>query len=141
MANPMAEFKQSFTKEYTLHGKVFLLKSLNTKEIEDIEITLRGKYNINSIDELNYGLQKTEILSRAILSVDGIRLSQFDSVIEDINSKNYTEEEAIKKEISSWDDTITSLLHLSYLSLIKEKDEKFKEDIEKFKKYLSPSPL
>ena len=137
MANPMAEFKKSYTKEFDVGGRTFVLRSLSTGEVEDIEATLRRKYGSSDTDSLSQPLQKTEVLCRAIVSVDGIPIRQFDTVIAD--SGSMSEEDAVRKEVSSWDDTVTAMLHLCYLSLIKEKDERFRDDVERFRKFLEPA--
>ena len=43
MSNPMQEFKQTFTKTYDLQGHKFMLRSLSTKESNEIEKEIARK--------------------------------------------------------------------------------------------------
>lgn len=126
--NPMAEFKKNYTKEYEIQGKKFLFRSLSTKETDDIEKEVARK-TVSLTDDSKFNTRKVETLAISLISVDGIALSKFEEVQVAI-SKGVAEKEAIKEEISSWDESFTSLLFLFYLEMLKEKDTKYQKDAE-----------
>lgn len=126
--NPMSEFKKSFTKTYNIQGKEFLFRSLSTKETDDIEKEVARK-TVSLTDDSKFNTRKVETLAISLISVDGIALSKFEEVQVSV-SKGVTEKEAIKEEISSWDESFTTLLFLFYLEMLKEKDKKFEKDAE-----------
>lgn len=126
--NPMSEFKKNYTKEYEIQGKKFLFRSLSTKETDDIEKEVARK-TVSLTDDSKSNTRKIETLTFALVSVDGIALSKFEEVQVAI-SKGVAEKEAIKEEISSWDESFTSLLFLFYLQMLKEKDKRFEKDAE-----------
>lgn len=126
--NPMSEFKKSFTKTYNIQGKEFLFRSLSTKETDDIEKEVARK-TVSLTDDSKFNTRKVETLAISLISVDGIALSKFEEVQVAV-SKGVAEKEAIKEEISSWDESFTSLLFLFYLEMVKEKDQKYQKDAE-----------
>lgn len=128
MQNPMEEFKKSFTKTYNIQGKKFLFRSLSTKETDDIEKEVARK-TVSLTDDSKFNTRKVETLAISLISVDGIALSKFEEVQVAV-SKGIAEKEAIKEEISSWDESFTTLLFLFYLEMLKEKDKKFEKDAE-----------
>lgn len=126
--NPMSEFKKNYTKTYTIQGKEFLFRSLSTKETDDIEKEVARK-TVSLTDDSKFNTRKVETLAISLISVDGIALSKFEEVQVAV-SKGIAEKEAIKEEISSWDESFTSLLFLFYLEMLKEKDTKYQKDTE-----------
>lgn len=126
--NPMAEFKKSFTKTYNIQGKEFLFRSLSTKETDEIEKEV-ARRTVSLSDDSKFNTRKIETLAVSLVSVDGTLLSRFEEIQIAI-SKGVSEKEAIKDEISSWDESFTSLLFLFYLEMIKEKDQKYQKDTE-----------
>lgn len=126
--NPMSEFKKSFTKTYNIQGKEFLFRSLSTKETDEIEKEVARK-TVSLSDDSKFNTRKIETLAVSLVSVDGTLLSKFEE-IQIAVSKGISEKEAIKDEISSWDESFTSLLFLFYLEMIKEKDQKYQKDTE-----------
>lgn len=126
--NPMSEFKKSFTKTYNIQGKEFLFRSLSTKETDEIEKEV-ARRTVSLSDDSKFNTRKIETLAVSLVSVDGTLLSKFEE-IQIAVSKGVAEKEAIKEEISSWDESFTSLLFLFYLEMIKEKDQKYQKDTE-----------
>ena len=126
--NPMSEFKKSFTKTYNIQGKEFLFRSLSTKETDEIEKEV-ARRTVSLSDDSKFNTRKIETLAISLISVDGIALSKFEEVQVAV-SKGVAEKEAIKEEISSWDESFTSLLFLFYLEMVKEKDQKYQKDAE-----------
>lgn len=126
--NPMSEFKKSFTKTYNIQGKEFLFRSLSTKETDEIEKEV-ARRTVSLSDDSKFNTRKIETLAVGLVSVDGTLLSKFEE-IQIAVSKGISEKEAIKEEISSWDESFTSLLFLFYLEMIKEKDQKYQKDTE-----------
>ena len=111
--NPMEEFKKNYTKEFEIQGKKFLFRSLSTKETEQVEREI-AKKSIAFTNDSIFNVRKIETLAMALVSVDGQLLKQFEDVQIGI-SKGGNEKELIKEEISSWEDSFTSLLFLYYL--------------------------
>lgn len=128
MQNPMEEFKKSFTKTYNIQGKEFLFRSLSTKETDEIEKEV-ARRTVSLSDDSKFNTRKIETLAVSLVSVDGTLLSKFEE-IQIAVSKGIAEKEAIKEEISSWDESFTSLLFLFYLEMVKEKDQKYQKDAE-----------
>lgn len=126
MSNPMQEFKQTFTKTYDLQGHKFMLRSLSTKESNEIEKEVARK-SISLNDDSIFSTRKIETLAVVLVSVDNIPLKQFENIQIEI-SKGGNEKDLIKEEIASWDDSVTSLLFLYYLEMLKEKDKKFEKE-------------
>ena len=124
----MSEFKKSFTKTYNIQGKEFLFRSLSTKETDEIEKEV-ARRTVSLSDDSKFNTRKIETLAISLISVDGIALSKFEEVQVAV-SKGVAEKEAIKEEISSWDESFTSLLFLFYLEMVKEKDQKYQKDAE-----------
>lgn len=124
--NPMEEFKKTFSKEYTIQGHKFLLRSLSTKESNEVEREI-AKKSISLNDDSIFSTRKIETLASALVSVDGQLLKQFENIQIEI-SKGGNERDLIKQEIESWDDGFTSLLFLFYLDMLKEKDKKYEKE-------------
>lgn len=125
--NPMEEFKQQQTKEIKFgENHKILIKDLNIKDIIDIE----RKVALNSTkDTMNeYHVRKIETLVKCIISIDNILLKDFPEIQNDIKN-SLSVEDAIKKEILTWDSIITDKIYSYYLQFIKERDEKINKDI------------
>lgn len=131
--NPMQEFKKNFSKEYNIQNHKFLLRSLSTKEANEIEKSV-ARQTVSLNDDSTFNTRKIETLAVALVSVDGTPLKQFEDIQIEI-SKGGNEKDLIKAEIESWDDSFSSLLYLFYLDLLKQKDAKY----EKEAKYLNSS--
>lgn len=131
--NPMQEFKKNFSKEYDIQNHKFLLRSLSTKEANEIEKSV-ARQTVSLNDDSTFNTRKIETLAVALVSVDGTPLKQFEDIQIEI-SKGGNEKDLIKAEIESWDDSFSSLLYLFYLDLLKQKDAKY----EKEAKYLNSS--
>ena len=131
--NPMQEFKKNFSKEYDIQNHKFLLRSLSTKEANEIEKSV-ARQTVSLNDDSTFNTRKIETLAVALVSVDGTPLKQFEDIQIEI-SKGGNEKDLIKTEIESWDDSFSSLLYLFYLDLLKQKDAKY----EKEAKYLNSS--
>lgn len=131
--NPMQEFKKNFSKEYDIQNHKFLLRSLSTKEANEIEKSV-ARQTVSLNDDSTFNTRKIETLAIALVSVDGTPLKQFEDIQIEI-SKGGNEKDLIKAEIESWDDSFSSLLYLFYLDLLKQKDAKY----EKEAKYLNSS--
>lgn len=131
--NPMSEFKKNFSKEYDIQNHKFLLRSLSTKEANEIEKSV-ARQTVSLNDDSTFNTRKIETLAVALVSVDGTPLRQFEDIQIEV-SKGGNEKDLIKAEIESWDDSFSSLLYLHYLDLLKLKDAKY----EKETKYLNGS--
>lgn len=106
IVNPLTAFKNSLLKEVEVFGKKFTF---------DPSIKIKST---NKIDLLADGLK----------AVDGFNLKDFSNIREEID-KGTDEEEAIKKEIDSWDSKITDILFNKFISLLQKYNE---VDFEKF---------
>lgn len=126
MANPMSEFKQGFSKSYEIQGKTFLLRSLSTKESNEIEKEV-ARQTVSLNDDSTFNTRKIETLASCLVSVDGINLNKFEDIQVE-TSKGISEREAIKNMLGELDDSFTSLLYLYYLDLLKEKDKKYEKE-------------
>ena len=126
--NPMSEFKKSFTKEYEIQGKKFLFRALTAKEASDVDKAVFKNVMLLS-DEALLNTRKIETLAIALVSVDNIPLSKFDNIQTEV-SKGNNEKELIKEEIGSWDNSLTTVLYLYYLDMIKDKDSKLQKDVD-----------
>lgn len=100
IVNPLTAFKNSLLKEVEVFGKKFTF---------DPSIKIKST---NKIDLLADGLK----------AVDGFNLKDFSNVREEID-KGINEEEAIKKEIDSWDSKITDILFDKFISLLQKYNE------------------
>jgi hypothetical protein len=98
--NPLTAFKNSLLKEIEVFGKKFTF---------DPSIKIKST---NKIDLLANGLK----------AVDGFNLKDFSNIKEEID-KGINEEEAIKKEIDSWDSKITDILFNKFISLLQKYNE------------------
>lgn len=98
--NPLTAFKNSLLKEVEVFGKKFTF---------DPSIKIKST---NKIDLLADGLK----------AVDGFNLKDFSNIREEID-KGVDEEEAIKKEIDSWDSKITDILFDKFISLLQKYNE------------------
>ena len=114
--NPMQEFKKNFTKEYQIQGHTFLLRSLSTKEANEIEKAV-ARQTVSINDDSTFNTRKIETLAVALVSVDGTPLNKFEDIQIEI-SKGGNEKELIRAEIENWDDSFSSLLYLFYLDLL-----------------------
>lgn len=124
--NPMSEFKKNFSKEYEIQNHKFLLRSLSTKESNEVEKSV-ARQTVSLNDDSTFNTRKIETLAVALVSVDGTPLKQFEDIQIEI-SKGGNEKELIKAEIESWDDSFSSLLYLYYLDLLKQKDAKYEKE-------------
>lgn len=100
IVNPLTAFKNSLLKEVEAFGKKFTF---------DPSIKIKST---NKIDLLADGLK----------AVDGFNLKDFSNIREEID-KGADEEEAIKKEIDSWDSKITDILFDKFISLLQKYNE------------------
>ena len=100
IVNPLTAFKNSLLKEVEVFGKKFTF---------DPSIKIKST---NKIDLLADGLK----------AVDGFNLKDFSNIREEID-KGINEEEAIKKEIDSWDSKITDILFNKFISLLQKYNE------------------
>lgn len=100
IVNPLTVFKNSLLKEVEVFGKKFTF---------DPSIKIKST---NKIDLLADGLK----------AVDGFNLKDFSNIREEID-KGINEEEAIKKEIDSWDSKITDILFNKFISLLQKYNE------------------
>ena len=100
IVNPLTAFKNSLLKEVEVFGKKFTF---------DPSIKIKST---NKIDLLADGLK----------AVDGFNLKDFSNIKEEID-KGINEEEAIKKEIDSWDSKITDILFNKFISLLQKYNE------------------
>ena len=126
--NPMSEFKKSYTKSYNIQGKEFLFRSLSTKESADVEKEV-ARQSVSLSDDSKFSTRKIETLAKCLVSVDGTPLNKFEDIQVEA-SKGKDEKELIKEEISSWEDSFTTLLYLFYLEMLKEKDSKYQKETE-----------
>ena len=126
MANPMQEFKQGFSKSYTIQGKTFLFRSLSTKESNEIEKEV-ARQTVSLNDDSTFNTRKIETLASCLVSVDNVPLKQFEDIQIEV-SKGTSERVAIKKMLGELDDSFSSLLFLYYLDMLKEKDKKFEKE-------------
>lgn len=122
----MQEFKSSFSKSYTIQGRVFLFRSLTTREINEIEKEV-ARQTVSLNDDSTFNTRKIETLASCLVSVDGTNLNKFEDIQIKV-SKGTSEREAIKNMIGELDDSFTSLLYLYYLDLLKEKDKKYEKE-------------
>lgn len=100
IVNPLTAFKNSLLKEVEVFGKKFTF---------DPSIKIKST---NKIDLLADGLK----------AVDGFNLKDFSNIKEEVD-KGINEEEAIKKEIDSWDSKITDILFNKFISLLQKYSE------------------
>lgn len=100
IVNPLTAFKNSLLKKVEVFGKKFTF---------DPSIKIKST---NKIDLLADGLK----------AVDGFNLKDFSNIKEEID-KGINEEEAIKKEINSWDSKITDVLFNKFISLLQKYNE------------------
>lgn len=93
--NPLSEFKKSLLKDVTLFGKKFTF---------DPNITITS-------------LNKVDILSDCLISVNDINIKNFDSVQSAIES-GISEHTAIKNEIMDWDSDIVDQLIVKFSTIL-----------------------
>ena len=125
--NPMEEFKKQLTKEIQLGKKQkILIKVLNAKDSTDIENRVALSSAKDTMSE--YQVRKIETLTKCIISIDNIQLKDFPDVQNDIKN-SMPIDEAIKKEILSWDNIITDKIYSYYLQFLKERNEQIDKDI------------
>jgi len=99
MLDPLSAFKQSLLKTIKVLGKTFIVDT--SKPIKT--------------------LNKVDILVDVLKSVQDVNLSDFDSVKSDIE-RGSTLEQAIKKEIESWEPEVINILVNKYIELIKNQE-------------------
>ena len=126
--NPMQEFKKNFSKEYDIQNHKFLLRSLSTKEANEIEKSV-ARQTVSLNDDSKFNTRKIETLAKCLVSVDGTPLNKFEDIQVEV-SKGKDEKELVKEEISSWEDSLTTLLYAYYLEMLKEKDSKYQKETE-----------
>lgn len=128
--NPMEEYKKPLTKEFDLGEHKVILRTLSSKELEDIEKEITFKL-ANFSTSAVYQIKKTEILSRSIVSIDGVILKHFDNVQTELSStENVDIQKIIRKEIESWDSTVTDVLYGFFNLLLEEKGKQFKKELD-----------
>lgn len=128
--NPMEEYKKPLTKEFSLGEHKVILRTLNSKELETIEKDITFKL-ANFSTSAVYQIKKIEILSRSIVSIDGISLKQFENIQSEIStSENPDLQKIIRKEIESWDSTVTDIMYSYYNLLMEEKGKQFKKELD-----------
>ena len=133
MNNPMQEFKQNFTKEYTIQNHKFLFRSLSTKESNEVEKSV-ARQTVSLNDDSTFNTRKIETLAVCLVSMDDVLISKLEDIQVEV-SKGTPEKEAIKNMLGELDDSFTSLLYLFYLDLLKNKDKKYEAEA----KYLNGS--
>lgn len=99
MLDPLSAFKQSLLKTIKVLGKTFIVDT--SKPIKT--------------------LNKVDILVDVLKSVQDVNLSDFDSVKSDIE-RGSTLEQAVKKEIESWEPEVINILVNKYIELIKNQE-------------------
>ena len=125
--NPMEEFKKQLTKEIQLGEKhKMLIKVLNAKDSTDIESRVALSSAKDTMSE--YQVRKIETLVKCIISIDNILLKDFPDVQNDVKN-SIPVDEAIRKEILSWDNIITDKIYSYYLQFMKERNEQIDKDI------------
>lgn len=106
MLNPLSNFKKSLLKDIIVLGKKF---TFNTA---------------NSLKSLN----KIDILINTLYSVENVKLSEFDSIKNELE-RGLTYEEAVRKEIESWEPEIINILVTKLIKILEN------QEIIDFKKY------
>lgn len=126
----MADYKKSLTKEFNLGEHKVIMRSLTSKELEDIEKAITFKIT-NFSNSAIYQIKKIEILTRSIVSVDGIAIRQFEEVQNEISKTENPDLIAIiRKEIESWDNSATDVLYGFFNSLMEEKAKEYKKELD-----------
>ena len=125
--NPMEEFKKQLTKEIQLGEKrKMLIKVLNAKDTTDIENKVALSSAKDTMSE--YQVRKIETLIKCIISINNVLLKDFPEVQSDVQN-SIPVEDAIRKEILSWENSITDKIYSYYLQFMKERNEKIDKDI------------
>lgn len=128
--NPMSEYKKPLTKEFELGEHKVVLRTLNSKELEDIEKEITFKLTNFSTSAV-YQIKKVDILTKSLVSVDGIALKQFENIQSEIStSENPDINKLIRKEIESWDSTATDILYSYFNMLMEEKGKQYKKELD-----------
>lgn len=128
--NPMEEYKKPLTKEFSLGEHKVILRTLNSKELETIEKDITFKL-ANFSTSAVYQIKKIEILSRSIVSIDGISLKQFENIQSEISTSESPDlQKIIRREIESWDSTVTDIMYSYYNLLMEEKGKQFKKELD-----------
>lgn len=99
MLNPLSNFKKSLLKDVIVLGKKF---TFNTA---------------NSLKSLN----KIDILINTLDSVENVKLSEFDSIKNELE-RGLTYEEAVKKEIESWEPEIINILVTKLIKILENQE-------------------
>lgn len=99
MLNPLSNFKKSLLKDIIVLGKKF---TFNTA---------------NSLKSLN----KIDILINTLDSVENVKLSEFDSIKNELE-RGLTYEEAVKKEIESWEPEIINILVTKLIKILENQE-------------------
>lgn len=130
--NPMKDFKEA-SKEVLIQGKKVVFKSLSSKEIEEINESIKNTLQISDDVKLKehpkYSDEfQTSVLALCIKSIDGVKLDDFDEVKQNI--KNGANSLAAKKEeVTSWDSVMSSILFGYYLKFLDEKNRRYDKDL------------
>lgn len=126
----MEEYKKPLTKEFSLGEHKVILRTLNSKELETIEKEITFKL-ANFSTSAVYQIKKIEILSRSIVSIDGISLKQFENIQSEISTTEHPDlHKIIRKEIESWDSTVTDVIYGYFNVLMEEKSKQFKKELD-----------
>lgn len=127
--NPMSEYKKPLTKEFSLGEHKVIMRSLSSKELEDIEKEITYKI-ANFSNSAVYQIKKNEILARSIVSIDGVMLKQFEEIQGELaKTENPDLISIIRKEIETWDSSATDVLFGFYNVLMEEKSKEFKKEL------------
>ena len=101
---------------------------MSTKESAEVEKEV-ARQSISLSDDSKFNTRKIETLAKCLVSVDGTPLNKFEDIQVEV-SKGKDEKELVKEEISSWEDSLTTLIYLFYLEMLKEKDSKYQKETE-----------
>ena len=126
----MSEYKKPLTKEFSLGEHKVVLRSLTSKELEDIEKSITYKLT-NFSNSAIYQIKKIEILARSIVTIDGIAMRQFEEITSELaKAENPDLTAIIRKEIESWDSSATDVLYGFYNVLMDEKSKEYKKELD-----------
>ncbi|MCM1260575.1 MAG: hypothetical protein NC222_06430 [Staphylococcus sp.] len=126
----MSEYKKPLTKEFSLGEHKVILRTLSSKELEDIEKEITFKL-ANFSTSAVYQIKKVDILTKSLVSVDGISLKHFENIQAEMStSENADINKLIRKEIESWDSTTTDILYGYFNLLMEEKGKQFKKELD-----------
>ena len=107
-------------------NKNIVLKALTSEEAKQVDRIVFNQFP-NAAFHMEVNASRVYVLARALVSVNGIPVSQLDDVAnimsKHINEKNYTPLDAITEVLGSQDDESINLLYSLYLDLQKEDRE------------------